>query len=59
MAGVPLEVFRISAYYKAPQGLSVVNMVAACPTGKFELTCQSVQITVNVTRCQNRWRSLH
>ncbi|XP_041661284.1 zona pellucida protein AX 1 [Cheilinus undulatus] len=33
MAGVPMEVFRVSAYYKAPQGLNVVNLAAACPTG--------------------------
>ncbi|XP_056872746.1 zona pellucida protein AX 1 [Takifugu flavidus] len=33
VAGVPMEVFRVSAYYKDPHGLSVVNMVAACPTG--------------------------
>uniref|UniRef100_A0A8C3AVZ2 Zona pellucida protein AX 1 n=1 Tax=Cyclopterus lumpus TaxID=8103 RepID=A0A8C3AVZ2_CYCLU len=28
-----MEVFRVSAYYKAPHGLSVVNLAAACPTG--------------------------
>nr|XP_046229503.1 uncharacterized protein LOC124050741 isoform X2 [Scatophagus argus] len=33
VAGVPMEVFRVSVYYKAPQGLSVVNLAAACPTG--------------------------
>lgn len=54
-----MEVVRISAYYKDPHGLSVVNMAAACPTGKFALTSQSVQGTVAVTRCLNRWRSLH
>lgn len=32
-----MEVLMVSAYYKAPHGLSVVNMVAACPTGKFEI----------------------
>lgn len=31
-----MEVFMVSAYYKAPHGLNVVNMVAACPTGKLE-----------------------
>ncbi|XP_056284023.1 uncharacterized protein LOC130202475 isoform X2 [Pseudoliparis swirei] len=31
--GVSMEVFRVSAYYKAPLGLSVVNLAAACPTG--------------------------
>lgn len=29
-----MEVFMVTAYYKAPHGMSVVNMVAACPTGK-------------------------
>ncbi|XP_056292574.1 uncharacterized protein LOC130207868 [Pseudoliparis swirei] len=31
--GVSMEVFRVSAYYKAPHGLSVVDLAAACPTG--------------------------
>ncbi|XP_075940471.1 uncharacterized protein LOC142942148 [Anarhichas minor] len=30
---VPMEVFRASAYYRAPHGLNVVNLAAACPTG--------------------------
>lgn len=29
-----MEVFSVSAYYKAPHGLSMVNMVAACPMGE-------------------------
>ncbi|XP_034383778.1 uncharacterized protein LOC117727526 [Cyclopterus lumpus] len=33
VGGVSMEVFRVSAYYKAPHGLSVVNLAAACPTG--------------------------
>ncbi|XP_010739022.3 uncharacterized protein LOC104926782 [Larimichthys crocea] len=33
VAGVPMEVFRVSAYYKAPHGLNTVNWAAACPTG--------------------------
>ncbi|KAM6992412.1 zona pellucida protein AX 1 [Tautogolabrus adspersus] len=33
VAGVPMEVFRVSAYYKAPHGLNVMNLAAACPTG--------------------------
>ncbi|XP_029318814.1 uncharacterized protein LOC115028979 [Cottoperca gobio] len=33
VAGVPMEVFRVSAYYKAAHGLSVVNLAAVCPTG--------------------------
>ncbi|TNN86473.1 hypothetical protein EYF80_003243 [Liparis tanakae] len=32
--GVSMEVFRVSAYYKAPYGLGVVDLAAACPTGK-------------------------
>ncbi|XP_034383777.1 uncharacterized protein LOC117727525 [Cyclopterus lumpus] len=33
VGGVSMNLFRLSAYYKAPHGLSVVNLVAACPTG--------------------------
>ncbi|KAJ4928996.1 hypothetical protein JOQ06_004617 [Pogonophryne albipinna] len=33
VAGVPMEVFRVSAYYMAPQGLNVMNLAAACPKG--------------------------
>lgn len=33
VAGVPMEVFRVSAYSKTPHGLSMVNLAAACPTG--------------------------
>ncbi|XP_022621514.1 uncharacterized protein LOC111236890 [Seriola dumerili] len=33
VAGVPMAVFRASVYYKAPHGLSVENLAAACPTG--------------------------
>ena len=29
-----MEVFRVSAYYMAPQGLNVVNLAAACPKGE-------------------------
>ncbi|XP_034388878.1 uncharacterized protein LOC117730924 [Cyclopterus lumpus] len=31
--GVSMELFRVSAYYKAPHGLGVENLAAACPTG--------------------------
>ncbi|TNN77987.1 hypothetical protein EYF80_011740 [Liparis tanakae] len=31
--GVSMEVFRVSAYYKAPHGLGVLDLAAACPTG--------------------------
>ncbi|XP_026175094.1 uncharacterized protein LOC113137574 [Mastacembelus armatus] len=33
VAGIPVEVLRVSAYYKTQTGLSVMNMAAACPTG--------------------------
>ncbi|XP_044185572.1 uncharacterized protein LOC122965511 [Thunnus albacares] len=33
VAGVPMEVFKVSVYYKAPHGLTVVNLAAACPKG--------------------------
>uniref|UniRef100_UPI0037E90789 uncharacterized protein n=1 Tax=Semicossyphus pulcher TaxID=241346 RepID=UPI0037E90789 len=33
VAGVPMEVFRASAYYTAPNGMNVLNLAAACPTG--------------------------
>ncbi|KAM7367777.1 hypothetical protein PAMP_014054 [Pampus punctatissimus] len=33
VAGVPMEVFRVTTYYKSPHGLTVVNLAAACPTG--------------------------
>ncbi|KAM6915036.1 zona pellucida protein AX 1 [Xenentodon cancila] len=33
VAGVPMEVLRVSVYHKDQQGLNVVNLVAACPTG--------------------------
>ncbi|XP_045917189.1 uncharacterized protein LOC123978096 [Micropterus dolomieu] len=33
VAGVPMEVFKVSAYYKVPHGLRVINLAAACPTG--------------------------
>uniref|UniRef100_A0A3Q4AHM8 ZP domain-containing protein n=1 Tax=Mola mola TaxID=94237 RepID=A0A3Q4AHM8_MOLML len=32
VAGIPMEVFRVTAYYKASNGLSIVNLAAACPT---------------------------
>ncbi|XP_061668879.1 zona pellucida protein AX 1 [Syngnathoides biaculeatus] len=33
VAGVPMELFKVSVYHKKPEGLTVMNMVAACPTG--------------------------
>ncbi|XP_053301876.1 uncharacterized protein LOC128460657 [Pleuronectes platessa] len=33
VAGVPMAVLKVSAYYKASDGLRTVNMAAACPTG--------------------------
>lgn len=35
VAGVPMEVLKVSVYHKTQQGLNVVNLVAACPTGNF------------------------
>ncbi|XP_069014804.1 uncharacterized protein [Embiotoca jacksoni] len=33
VAGIPMEVLRVSTSYKSQHGLSVVNLAAACPTG--------------------------
>uniref|UniRef100_A0A673BPP8 Zona pellucida protein AX 1 n=1 Tax=Sphaeramia orbicularis TaxID=375764 RepID=A0A673BPP8_9TELE len=33
VAKIPMEMFKVSVYYNAPHGLSVVDMAAACPTG--------------------------
>ncbi|XP_053192910.1 zona pellucida protein AX 1 [Scomber japonicus] len=33
VAGVPMEVFKVTTYYKAPHGMTIVNLAAACPTG--------------------------
>ncbi|KAJ7988052.1 hypothetical protein DPEC_G00319640 [Dallia pectoralis] len=33
VAGVPMEVFSVSTYYKEISGLTVMDSVAACPTG--------------------------
>nr|XP_057912497.1 uncharacterized protein LOC131106949 [Doryrhamphus excisus] len=33
VAGVPMEVLKVSTYHKTPQGLTVENMAVACPTG--------------------------
>ncbi|KAM4600974.1 zona pellucida protein AX 1 [Polymixia lowei] len=33
VAGVPMEVFKVSTYYKTSHGLTIVNSAAACPTG--------------------------
>ncbi|XP_013871156.1 uncharacterized protein LOC106522625 isoform X2 [Austrofundulus limnaeus] len=33
VAGVPMEVLKVSVYQKSQQGLNVVNLAAACPTG--------------------------
>ncbi|KAM9840234.1 zona pellucida sperm-binding protein 2-like [Aulostomus maculatus] len=42
VAGVPMEVFRVSAYYKASQGMTVVNLAAACPTGGILFTKETI-----------------
>ncbi|KAI3364225.1 hypothetical protein L3Q82_011030, partial [Scortum barcoo] len=49
VAGIPMEVFRVSTYYNAPHGLSVVNLAAACPTGGVLFT-EDV-ISWHVPRC--------
>ncbi|XP_047243393.1 zona pellucida protein AX 1 isoform X2 [Girardinichthys multiradiatus] len=33
VAGVPMEVLKVSIYHKAQDGLNVFNLAAACPTG--------------------------
>ncbi|XP_077409620.1 uncharacterized protein LOC144039807 [Vanacampus margaritifer] len=33
VAGVPMEVLKVSVYHEATEGATVMNMVAACPTG--------------------------
>ncbi|KAM9703800.1 uncharacterized protein ACNS7B_002381 [Menidia menidia] len=38
VAGVPMEVFRVSVYHKDQHGLNVVNLAAACPTGGILFT---------------------
>lgn len=35
VAGIPMEVLRVSIYYKSRRGLSVMNLAAACPTGEL------------------------
>lgn len=29
-----MEVIKVSVYYKEPQGINIVNLAAACPTGE-------------------------
>lgn len=29
-----MEVFKVSIYYTVPQGIKIVNLAAACPTGE-------------------------
>ncbi|XP_027895362.1 zona pellucida protein AX 1 isoform X1 [Xiphophorus couchianus] len=38
VAGVPMEVLKVSIYHKAQDGLSVFNLAAACPTGGLLFT---------------------
>nr|BCF79768.1 zona pellucida protein homologue ZPAX [Hippoglossoides dubius] len=38
VAGVPMAVLKVSAYYKASDGLRTVNLAAACPTGGILFT---------------------
>lgn len=36
VAGIPMEVFKVSVYNKAESGLGIVNLAAACPTGEHQ-----------------------
>lgn len=36
MAGISMEVIKVSVYYNTPQGLNVVDMAAACPIGESQ-----------------------
>ncbi|XP_058469804.1 zona pellucida protein AX 1 isoform X2 [Solea solea] len=42
VAGVSMEVFRVTAYYNTPHGLNVVNLAAACPTSGILFTEDTV-----------------
>ncbi|XP_037101314.1 uncharacterized protein LOC119118402 [Syngnathus acus] len=33
VAGVPMEILKVSTYHETPEGVTVMNMAAACPTG--------------------------
>jgi len=50
-----MEVLRVSAYYKAPLGLSVVNLAAACPTGKSSTICGWTKLSLHHHCCVNGW----
>lgn len=52
VAGVPMEIFRVSTYYKSAQGMSIVNMAAACPTGEP----QNLDFTTNATTRKLQFR---
>nr|XP_061843343.1 zona pellucida sperm-binding protein 2-like [Nerophis lumbriciformis] len=42
VAGVPMEVLKVSIYHKTPQGLTVQNMAAACPIGGVLFTDDTI-----------------
>uniref|UniRef100_A0A3B3ZD43 ZP domain-containing protein n=1 Tax=Periophthalmus magnuspinnatus TaxID=409849 RepID=A0A3B3ZD43_9GOBI len=42
VAGIPMEVLRVSVYYSTPTGLSVMDMSAACPIGGVLFTEQLI-----------------
>uniref|UniRef100_A0A6Q2ZEK4 ZP domain-containing protein n=1 Tax=Esox lucius TaxID=8010 RepID=A0A6Q2ZEK4_ESOLU len=42
VAGVPMEVFSVSTYYKEISGLTVMDSVAACPTGGVLFTDEAI-----------------
>ncbi|KAK7907673.1 hypothetical protein WMY93_016285 [Mugilogobius chulae] len=42
VAGIPMEVLRVSVYYSSPAGLNVMDMSAACPIGGVLFTEQMI-----------------
>ena len=34
VAGVPMEVVKVGTYFTTPQGLRIVDLMVACPTGE-------------------------
>lgn len=49
VAGIPMEVFKVSVYNKAESGLGIVNLAAACPTGEPQTY---FTISIKVQNCQ-------
>uniref|UniRef100_A0A8C6MIR3 Uncharacterized LOC107377668 n=1 Tax=Nothobranchius furzeri TaxID=105023 RepID=A0A8C6MIR3_NOTFU len=42
VAGVPMEVLKVSVYQKEQNGINIVNLVAACPTGGVLFTDEHI-----------------